>query len=111
MSRCHAFLAASLEPDVQQIMLIDGLAVLGWEVWRQMDAQYAMRLLRTGINELATSGQLHTLPTEVLTHMLSGAMNEVALWIVRSAQPQQTLAEAIQTLDHVLAGLHREPGS
>ncbi len=69
-----------------------------------MNAQHAIRLLQAGINELATSGQLHTLSP-------AGAMNVAALWIVRSAQPQQALAEAIQTLDHVLAGLHREPGA
>src|SRR5690625_1611071 len=34
----RTFLAASTEPAVQQIMLIDAPAVLGWGVWRELDA-------------------------------------------------------------------------
>src|SRR5690606_24258433 len=78
---CRAFLRASLEPDVRRIMLIDGPAVLGWEAWRKLDAENAMRLLEAGINELAGQGLIAVASAAAATHLLSGAMNEAALWI------------------------------
>ncbi len=43
---CRAFLAASVDPQVQQIMLTDGASVVGWVQWREMDAERSMKLLR-----------------------------------------------------------------
>src|SRR5262245_42317013 len=36
---CHAFLEASMDPGVQQIVLRDGPAVLGWETWREIETR------------------------------------------------------------------------
>ena len=36
------FLDACLEPDVQRIVLLDAPAVLGWERWREVAAQYGL---------------------------------------------------------------------
>lgn len=102
---CRAFLAASLEPDVQRIMLIDAPAVVGWEVWRAADARHSMRSLREGLAELVAQGLLTQQPVEPLAHLLSGAMNEAALWIARSPDPVQALAEASTALDRLLDGL------
>lgn len=102
---CHAFLVASLDPHVQRIMLLDAPAVLGWEVWRGLDAEHAMRLLREGLDALITEGGITPQPVEPLTHLLSGAMNEVALWIARSPPTEQALVEATVALDHLLEGL------
>ena len=104
---CHAFLAASLDPTVQRIMLLDGPAVLGWENWRALDAEHSMRLLREGLEALIAQGLIAPQPVEALTHLLSGAMNEAALWIARSAQTEQALAEATAALDRLLDGLRQ----
>ena len=40
-----AFLDACALPDVQRILLVDGPAVLGWDVWRAIDNDYGLRLL------------------------------------------------------------------
>jgi AcrR family transcriptional regulator len=107
---CHAFLAASLEPDVQRIMLIDAPAVLGWDTWRQMDAEYSMKALHEGLSELATRNMIQPLPIDALVHILSGAMNEAALWIARADQPQQALTDATITLEQLLQALHATEG-
>ncbi len=39
------FLDACLEPDVQRIVLLDAPAVLGWERWRDIAAQYGLGLI------------------------------------------------------------------
>ncbi|MBC8161021.1 MAG: TetR/AcrR family transcriptional regulator [Roseiflexaceae bacterium] len=102
---CRAFLRASLEPDVQRIMLIDGPATIGWDAWREMDAENAMRLLEAGIQELADMHIIEVASVTATTRLLSGAMNEAVLWIARSDQPFQALDETIAALEQLLAGL------
>ena len=49
---CATFLKASTEPQVQQIMLIDAPAVLGWGVWRELDAATSMQYLEDVLTRL-----------------------------------------------------------
>ncbi|MDZ4764005.1 MAG: helix-turn-helix domain-containing protein [Chloroflexota bacterium] len=105
MVGCHAFLEVALDARIARIMLIDAPAVLGWETWRQIDEQNAMRLLREQLAALADAGTIHTPSVEALAHLLSGAMNELALWIAGSSTPEDTLSAALDALDAVLARL------
>lgn len=102
---CRTFLTASSDPEVRQIMLIDGPAVLGWETWRRMDAENSARLLHASLRELGEAGTLKPLPLDALAHLLSGAMNEAALWIAGSAQTQQALSDALAALEQLLEGV------
>jgi AcrR family transcriptional regulator len=104
-----AFLQISLDPQVQRIMLIDAPSVVGWTLWRELDAQFSMASLREVLSELIQHNQLPQLPLDALTHLLSGAMNEAALWIATANDPQNALAEATQTLRHLLASLRQQP--
>ncbi len=102
---CRAFLAASIDPDFQRIALVDGPAVLGWQAWRKLDAETSVRSLRAGLDELSREGLLVPAPLEALTQLLSGAMNELALWVAQSADREQAMREAESALETVLAGL------
>lgn len=104
---CMAFLEASIDPQVQRIMLVDAPAVLGWSLWRELDSQNSMKLLRAGLAELVEAGKLPPLPLDALTHLLSGAMNESALWIAQADDADQALEEAKQALKYVLETLTR----
>jgi AcrR family transcriptional regulator len=105
---CHAFLRAAIDPRVQRIALIDAPAVLGWETWRELDGAHSQRLLQSAMEALKASGQLSVASPAAATAVLSGAMNEAALWIARSDSPEAALAEAIDTLDRLLEGLRAE---
>lgn len=105
---CRAFLSASLEQDVQQIMLIDGPATIDWDEWRRMDAENAMRLLEEGLRELASEGIIELESVPAATHLLSGAMNEAVLWIARSPEPLDAIEETIVVLERLLGGLRAE---
>ena len=109
-SGCRAFLEACTRPDTQQIMLIDGPAVLGWSAWRQMDSQYSFQSLREGVSVLVRDGVIADQSVDALAHLLSGAMNEAALWVVQSATPAATLIEATESLGRLLAALRIQPG-
>lgn len=102
---CNAFLASSIDPKVQRIMLIDAPAVLGWEVWRKLDSEYGTRLLREILDVLQRQGAIQPRSMEALVHLLTGAMNEASLWIAQSPQPEQALVEAQAELETLLNAL------
>lgn len=81
----HAFLDACLKSDTRQIYLIDAPSVIGWTRWREIDARHGMGSLRMGIEAaLAVLPHGQKLPAEALTYLLSGAMNEAALWLAEA---------------------------
>jgi AcrR family transcriptional regulator len=108
VSGCRAFLVAGIDPEVQQIMLIDAPAVLGWETWRQMDASTSMKSLKEILALLIAEGIIRPQPLDALTHLLSGAMNEAVLWIARAQEPEQALTEATATLETLLEALRSQ---
>ncbi|WP_283136600.1 TetR/AcrR family transcriptional regulator [Rhizohabitans arisaemae] len=101
---CEAFLTASSDPDVQQIMLIDGPAVLGWHEWRAMDEASSARHLAEALTALMENGTITRQPVAPLARLLSGAMNEAALWLARSENPAD-LADTAAALSRLLASL------
>ncbi|MFI0374312.1 TetR/AcrR family transcriptional regulator [Actinomadura sp. 1N219] len=102
---CRAFLTASTAPDVQRIMLVDGPAVLGWNEWRAMDESGSASHLADVINELIREGVIAPQPVAPLTHLLSGAMNEAALWLAASGDPEGGLADVWPPLATMLDAL------
>ncbi|MGW7088899.1 TetR/AcrR family transcriptional regulator [Streptomyces sp. NPDC054871] len=98
---CRAFLAAGTDPAVRLILLVDAPTVLGWDEWRALDEESSARHLEEALAALAAAGIIDEQPVEPLARLLSGAMNEAALWIARGGDPQA----GEQALDRLLAGL------
>lgn len=108
---CYAFLASSTEPGIQQIMLIDAPAVLGWDTWREVDASTSGRHLGEVLAQLIDEGILEDQPIAPVAHLLSGAMNEAALWLAGSSDRDRDLAATWSVLQALLGSLRRgEPG-
>ncbi len=106
---CAAFVEASADPEVRRIMLIDGPAVLGWSEWRAIDAATSAAHLAEALSEVLASGAIPAQPVAPLTRLLSGAMNEAALWLAESTGPDD-LKDTLAALSHLLDGLrHHEP--
>ncbi|NUS73482.1 MAG: TetR/AcrR family transcriptional regulator [Corynebacteriales bacterium] len=102
---CAAFLDASSNPKIQQIMLIDGPAVLGWHQWRQLDEASSAKHLSEALHALIEEGIIRSQPVEPLAHLLSGAMNEAALWLAESDDRPADLAHARAALTMMLEAL------
>jgi len=81
---CAAFLDAALAPEVRRIYLVDAVAVLGWARWRAIDARYGMGSLRTGIANVLKEQPDAAVSLDAATHILSGALNEAALWLAEA---------------------------
>ncbi|WP_433578166.1 TetR/AcrR family transcriptional regulator [Nocardia brasiliensis] len=100
---CEAFLTACTDPEIQRIMLIDGPAVLGWNEWRALDAAASARHLEEALQTLIDAGVLARQPVAPLTHLLSGAMNEAALWLATTTDPR-ALTDTTAALRRLLEG-------
>lgn len=84
---CREFLSAATDPEWQRILLLDGPAVLGWNEWRALDEAASVRHLTEALGTLIEHGTIARQPVEPLTRLLSGAMNEAALWLATSTNP------------------------
>lgn len=107
---CHAFLTAGTDPRIARIMLMDGPAVLGWARWREIDEGASARLLAGALTALADAGELPARPVEPLTRLLSGAMNEAAMWLARPDAGPGDLDAAQVALSDLLDGLRPRRG-
>jgi AcrR family transcriptional regulator len=99
---CLAWLEVATDPTTQRILLIDAPAVIGWERWLELDAQYGSKLLLEGI-EYLTDSKILVFPSKLaLLHLLNGAMNQMALWVAQSPNQKQARKEARDTLVQLL---------
>jgi AcrR family transcriptional regulator len=101
----EAFLDACTTPEVQRVMLIDGPAVLGWDVWRAIDADYGLGILTSAIQHAMDGGRLLPGSATAVAHVLTGALDEAAMVVARAEDPAAARAEMGQTLRRLLDGL------
>ena len=98
---CVAFLRESQDPAYQRIILLDGPAVLGIEAWQDLDSQYTTKSLVEALHDLERSGEIDVPDVVAAGEALSGAMNQLSLWVC--AGHDLRLAE--QTIEALLAGI------
>ncbi|GHA77315.1 TetR/AcrR family transcriptional regulator [Streptomyces termitum] len=101
---CQAFLTATTDPSVQRVLLVDGPAVLGWRNWRELTEATSGRHLAQALAALIEEGTIPPQPVAPLTHLLSGAMNEAALWLTDAEDPT-ALEDTRRALTRVLSAL------
>jgi len=101
----EAFLDACATPEVQRIMLVDGPSVLGWDVWRAIDADYGLGLLEAALQRAMDAGRLLPAPTNAVAHVLAGALDEAAMVVARAEDPLAARAEMGKTVRRLLEGL------
>ena len=102
------FLAACTEPAVQQIALLDGPAVLGWDRWREIAAAHGLGLIEASLQAAIEAEAIEQQPVRPLAHILMGALDEAAMLVARAEDPEQMRAEVGQTLGALLDGLSRD---
>ncbi|HEY8083259.1 MAG TPA: helix-turn-helix domain-containing protein [Solirubrobacterales bacterium] len=99
------FLQACTEPEAQQIALLDGPSVLGWDRWREIAAEHGLGLIEATVQAAIDAGAIAKQPVRPLAHVLMGALDEAAMLVARADDPEQMRTEVSKTLDFVLAGL------
>ena len=99
------FLERCSDPDVQQIILIDAPAVLGWERWREVGERYGLGVIEAMLTQAVAEGVIPRQPLRPTAHVLLGALDEAALYVSRAPEPEQARAEMYEVCDRLIAGL------
>ncbi len=102
------FLQACTEPEAQQIVLLDGPSVLGWDRWREIASEHGLGLIEATLQAAVDAGAIVDQPIRPLAHVLMGALDEAAMLVARADDPEQMRADVGRTLDSLLAGLSSE---
>lgn len=88
---CLGWIRLSVDPVVQQIMLIDAPAVLGWARWRELDEQSTLGFIRAALAYAADTGRVEQHDVDTFAHIVLAAANEVSLMIARADDPAAAL--------------------
>jgi AcrR family transcriptional regulator len=106
---CAAWIRQAVDPVVQQIMLIDAPAVLGWQRWREREEANTLGAVRGALTEAAAQGVLDPRHVDVFAHALLAMVNELALMLARAERPADALVDAESALHELLDRILR-PG-
>jgi AcrR family transcriptional regulator len=105
MLGANAWLDACSEQEVQQIVLLDGPAVLGWERWREIGMRYGIGLVEGLLKHAIEVGRIPPQPVRALTHVLVGALDEAGLYIARADDQAAASEEMRAVIAALVAGL------
>lgn len=74
-----AWIDFMVRPEHRRILVVDAPGVLGREQWEALDRELSFDLLRIGIEEAISEGNIHfSTGPMVLAVLFNGAMNEIA---------------------------------
>lgn len=107
---CHAFLRHSLDPQIRQIILLDGPAVLGWDAVREIEYAHTLRLLRQGMEAAAAQGWLAEGELDIRCQLLFGALCEAGMLLARTPDPARALPIVVREVDRLLYSVTPQPG-
>jgi AcrR family transcriptional regulator len=98
LDRCSA-------PDVQQIVLIDAPAVLGWDQWRAVGVKYGLGVIEGMLAYAIAEGAIPEQPLRPTAHVLLGALDEAALFVSRATNRDQARREMDAVCDRLISGI------
>lgn len=101
----RAYFAACAEGATGRIILKDGPAVLGWQRWRQIDAEHFGGVMPAALGAAMASGLIRPRPVEPLARLLLGAVTEAAAACHDAPDPAATGAAYAVAFEALLEGL------
>ncbi len=105
----QVFLDVCAEPDVQQIVLLDAPAVLGWEAWREVGERYGLGVIEAMLTQAVAEGAMSGLPLRPTAHVLLGALDEAALFVSRAQDKAQARADMDAVCGRLIDGIAGRP--
>lgn len=105
VSGLRGFLDAALEPEVQRIILVDGPVILGWQTLRAIQEAGSMAAIEVLVHRAIAEGSIEPQPVREFTHMLVAALEEAALLVAHSADPDEARAASGEVLERLLRAL------
>src|SRR5690554_2210405 len=102
-----AYIRMALDPEVQRIVLLDGLSVLG-DPSQWPSQSDCLELTKQRLRQLVSQNIMKSFDTEAAARLLSGAALNAALWIAASAKPQEVTPKAVEAFLLLASGLLKE---
>ena len=97
---CIAFIQTAITEKNKRILLIDAPNVIEWREWKTIDNKNSSNLLLEHLQSLSKKGFLVEIEVSLISSMISGALDELALNIAESnlMLDVEKLYEIISTL-------------
>ncbi|WP_439529296.1 TetR/AcrR family transcriptional regulator [Pannonibacter sp.] len=108
LAEAAAYIEMALDPEIQQIVLRDGPAVLG-DPSQWPSQNNCLQVTRQAIEDLVKDGTLIAVDPEAAARLLSGAAFNAALWIAASQSPHTVLDKAMSAFTAMASGLLAKP--
>ncbi len=103
-----AYIEMALDPEVQQIVLRDGPAVLGDpSQWPSQNS--CLQVTKDAVENLMREGVLKPIDAEAAARLISGAALNAAMWIAASGEPDTVLPKAQDAFRCLVSGLEAAP--
>jgi len=99
------WLDACAEPEIQRIVLLEALAVLGWERWSDIGHRYNIGFVTGLLTDAIESGGIPRQPVEATALTIMGALREATLYIARAKDQRKARADAGAVMDRLIDAL------
>ena len=86
MEGCVAFVRFATLTENKRILLLDGPNVVEWKEWRRQDESNSFFHLREQLDILSKEGRLISINLDMAAHMISGALNELSLFLAEKEE-------------------------
>jgi AcrR family transcriptional regulator len=100
-----SWLEIASEPEVRQLILLDAPSILGWAGFREISQRYGLGMTERLLNAMIEAGQLTPQPLRPLATVLIGALDEAAMSIANSENPEREKAEIRTVIDNLINGI------
>ena len=82
---CIAFIEFATLSENSRILLIDAPIIIGWTEWKKSDENNSEFYLKEHLSLLKQEGILIDIDINLVTHIISGALNELSLYITKTS--------------------------
>lgn len=101
---CRIFIETISKENMYRILLVDGPSVLGWQIFRRFDKENSMKLLQNQIEQLQDKDILQQNSSIVMTHTLSGAINELSIWVSEQNDKKKAIEKSMVVIEGIILG-------
>ena len=104
-----AWLDIAGEPEIRQLMLLDGPSVIGWAEYREMSQRQSLAAAEDLLNAAIEAGEIKPQPVRPLAMVLLGAFDEAAMYLAEAPDTGQAREEVRAVIRDLIDGLLTGP--
>lgn len=109
LSGLREFISSCLDPAYQRIAIHEAPVVMGWQRWREAEDRYSFGLIRSSLQDLIDAGDIVSVPVEITSRLLFGALSSAATEIASSPDPEEVGKQVETVIVRLLHQVRRSP--